>query len=239
MESTTIIVLIAGLLMLIAEKLVPRSQFSKPKGWWPRTGLLNLSQAAIVFVAGTYCDPIIQQLALFDLSTYSQSIQIAAGYLLITFVYYWWHRARHQNSFLWRTLHQIHHSTTSLEVAASFYKHPLEMFLNSLLSSFILYTILGLSVEAATSAVLVTGLAELVYHWNIKTPYWLGFIFQRPESHCVHHAEGHHKDNYSDLPLWDILFNTFNNPRISTNQCGYKNDGTSAFKLMLRFKRVF
>ena len=29
----------------------------------------------------------------------------------------------------------------------------------------------------------ITGVAELIYHCNIRTPYWLGFIFQRPESH--------------------------------------------------------
>lgn len=35
----------------------------------------------------------------------------------------------------------------------------------------------------------LTGIAELIYHWNINTPYWLGFIFQRPESHRIHHQE--------------------------------------------------
>jgi sterol desaturase/sphingolipid hydroxylase (fatty acid hydroxylase superfamily) len=34
---------------------------------------------------------------------------------------------------------------------------------------------------------------------------WLGSVFQRPESHCVHHQEGVHSFNYSDLPLWDML----------------------------------
>jgi sterol desaturase/sphingolipid hydroxylase (fatty acid hydroxylase superfamily) len=64
-------------------------------------------------------------------------------------------------------------------------------------------------------------LAELFYHWNVKTPHWLGYIFQRPESHCVHHQEGVHSFNYADLPLWDMLFGTFRNPRTWEARCGF------------------
>ena len=92
----------------------------------------------------------------------------------------------------------MHHSPQRIEIITSFYKHPLEILLNGVLSSAILYVILGLSTAAATQAVLLTGLGELVYHWNVKTPYWLGFVFQRPESHCVHHQEGLHSYNYSE-----------------------------------------
>ena len=60
----------------------------------------------------------------------------ALGYLAITFVFYWWHRARHEVPLLWRWLHQVHHSAARIEVATSFYKHPVEILLNSLLSSF-------------------------------------------------------------------------------------------------------
>ncbi|MCH8043935.1 MAG: sterol desaturase family protein [Planctomycetes bacterium] len=60
---------------------------------------------------------------------------------------------------------------------------------------------------------LITALAELFYHWNVPTPYWLGFVFQRPESHCVHYQEGLHDYNYADLPLWDMLFGTFGSPK--------------------------
>jgi sterol desaturase/sphingolipid hydroxylase (fatty acid hydroxylase superfamily) len=49
----------------------------------------------------------------------------------------------------------------------------------------------------------------------------MGFLFQRPESHLVHHAQGLHDYNYSDLPLWDILFGTFRNPREWNGRCGF------------------
>jgi sterol desaturase/sphingolipid hydroxylase (fatty acid hydroxylase superfamily) len=70
-------------------------------------------------------------------------------------------------------------------------------------------------------AVLLTGIAELFYHWNVSTPHWLGYIFQRPESHCIHHQEGLHSYNYADLPLWDMLFGTFRNPKDWQARCGF------------------
>ena len=143
------------------------------------------------------------------------------GYLVFTFLYYWWHRWRHESPLLWRWLHQLHHSPQRVEVVTSFYKHPFELVANSVLSSIVGYLIVGLGPEAAAGTVLLAGLAELFYHWNVRTPYWLGFIVQRPESHCVHHEEGLHSYNYADLPIWDMLFGTFRNPRAWDARCGF------------------
>lgn len=137
-------------------------------------------------------------------------------------MYYWWHRARHQNAWLWRHVHRFHHSAERIEIIASFYKTPLEITINGVLSSFILYCLLGCSPAQASIAILMTGIAELFYHWNIKTPHWLGYLIQRPESHCVHHQQNHHHHNYSDLPMWDILFGTFYNPKTQHFVCGIK-----------------
>jgi sterol desaturase/sphingolipid hydroxylase (fatty acid hydroxylase superfamily) len=118
-------------------------------------------------------------------------------------------------------LHQIHHSPVRIECAMSFYKHPFEILLNGLLSSWVLHGLLGLPASSAAIVVSITGVAELFYHWNIRTPYWLGFVFQRPEMHRRHHARGWHRSNYSDLPIWDLLFGTFDNPRSTPPVCGF------------------
>jgi sterol desaturase/sphingolipid hydroxylase (fatty acid hydroxylase superfamily) len=156
------------------------------------------------------------------------------GYLAITFVFYWWHRWRHEFSFLWRWFHQVHHSPQRIEVITSFYKHPFEVIANSVLSSGIVYLLVGLSPAAAVGAVLLSGLAELFYHWNVCTPYRLGLFFQRPESHCVHHQDGLHSYNFADLPLWDMLFGTFHNPRHWQARCGFGSDGEHRLFEMLR-----
>jgi sterol desaturase/sphingolipid hydroxylase (fatty acid hydroxylase superfamily) len=45
---------------------------------------------------------------------------------------------------------------------------------------------------------------------------------QRPESHCLHHEYKIHGRNYSDLPLWDMLFGTFANPQRFTGKVGFQ-----------------
>ena len=56
-----------------------------------------------------------------DGSTTSVTGGALLGYLAITFIYYWWHRWRHQSDFLWRWLHQVHHSAQRIEVITCFY----------------------------------------------------------------------------------------------------------------------
>lgn len=230
----TTIVLVAALIMLGIELVAPGRQWPKVAGWWTRAFALNAVQVAMVFVAGLTWDKWLKDWSIWHAeATFGQTGGAIAGYLVITFIYYWWHRLRHQVPFLWRTFHQIHHSPQRLEIITSFYKHPLEIFVNAGLSSFILYVLCGLGPEAAVLAILLTGLAELFYHWNVKTPYWLGFIFQRPESHCVHHKQNCHNQNYSDLPVWDMLFGTFHNPKVFKDPCGFTDDKERQLAKML------
>jgi sterol desaturase/sphingolipid hydroxylase (fatty acid hydroxylase superfamily) len=49
----------------------------------------------------------------------------------------------------------------------------------------------------------------------------------------VHHQEGVHSFNYSDLPLWDMLFGTFRNPRTFDARCGFGIEGESRLGEML------
>ena len=97
-----------------------------------------------------------------------------------------------------------------------------------------LYALLGLSPVAASNVVVLCGLAELFYHWNVKTPRWLGYIVQRPESHCVHHQEGLHWYNFADLPVWDFLFGTFCNPYDWQLRCGLGSDNEPRLGEMLK-----
>lgn len=219
--QTVLLILGLGLAMFVIEKFLPGRAFPKRPYWLARASLFNLVQAGSVFLASIAWDPLLADFKIVDLSHLPLAYASVLGYISITFVFYWWHRARHECAFLWRFLHQIHHSPARLEVLTSFYKHPFEIVLNSILFSFLLISLLGLSPEAISISILLTGIAELFYHWNIKTPYWLGFIIQRPESHCVHHQRGYHTNNYSDLPLWDMLFGTFENPKTQVSDCGF------------------
>jgi sterol desaturase/sphingolipid hydroxylase (fatty acid hydroxylase superfamily) len=61
---------------------------------------------------------------------------------------------------------------------------------------------------------------------------------QRPESHTEHHAKNIHAGNYSDLPLFDILFGTFKNPKTYSHETGFYNGASGRVKEMLLFKDV-
>lgn len=118
------------------------------------------------------------------------------------------------------------------------YKHPVEITLNSLLSAAIVFPLAGCTPEAGAAVTLITAVAEFFYHWNIRTPHWLGWIIQRPESHRIHHQKLHHTNNFSDLPLWDMLFGTYQNPRESPKETGFDDWREDRFDDMLAFRDV-
>lgn len=223
--------------MFVFEGLFPRNQWKTVHLWWVRVVCLNGCQLAIVWWIAPIADTVFQRSREMN-GDHALWIQVIVGYVCLTFVYYWWHRARHQWPWLWRWFHQIHHSPVRLELVTSFYKHPLEILVNALLTSFILNMCLGVSQNAIALCVLLTGLAELFYHWNIKTPYWLGFLIQRPESHCVHHQLESMGVNFSDLPVWDMVFGTFVNPKDTHFKCGFKYNQESKLHKMLFGKNV-
>ena len=216
-----LIIALVGCAMIAVEQRVPRRQ-AESHYWYVRALTFNAAQAAITGLGVITWDLLLPQ----PLWSGPQSIvlEVVCGYLLITFIYYWWHRARHSNALLWRCLHQLHHSPVRLEVLTSFYKHPLEILLNGLLSAFILTSVIGVSPLAATLTVAITAYAEFFYHWNVATPHWVGYFIQRPEMHAVHHQRDHHNQNFSDLPLWDALFGTYSNPRTAPEDCGFSGE---------------
>jgi sterol desaturase/sphingolipid hydroxylase (fatty acid hydroxylase superfamily) len=209
----------------VIERLIPGWKLPRVRTWPMRVLLINAVQLGIVVVAGVSWERWASEFSLFHLSYYLPPV--AGGlvaYILATFVFYWWHRWRHEVDFLWLHFHQIHHSPQRIEVITSFYKHPAEMLVNSLIGSVLVYTILGLSPEAGAIYTLCTALGEFFYHTSVRTPRWVGYFFQRPEMHRVHHQHGRHKNNYGDIVLWDWLFGTYENPALFQATCGFDEE---------------
>ena len=61
---------------------------------------------------------------------------------------------------------------------------------------------------------------------------------QRPESHSRHHARGVHHGNFSDLPIFDILFGTFHNPQDFAAETGFYHGASRRIAEMLCFRDV-
>jgi len=229
-----------GLLLMVVERVIPDQDLPAVEGWWGRVIVINVLQASVVLVAGRTWEVWLQRTSLLDGASWFDG-PVPGGvlaYLLITFVFYWWHRWRHEVNALWLLCHQVHHSPQRIETITSFYKHPLEITINSVLIAAIVYGGLGLSVESGSVLTLMTGVAEFAYHTNVKTPRWWGFILQRPEMHRIHHERGVHYSNFADLPVWDMLFGTYKNPARVDTPCGFKPEREKRLLDMLRFRNV-
>jgi sterol desaturase/sphingolipid hydroxylase (fatty acid hydroxylase superfamily) len=224
---------------LCLEKLIPGWHLPAVRTWPVRVVLVNLVQLGVVLLAGVTWERWLASRSIFELS---QHVSPLAGgmiaYFIATFVFYWWHRWRHEVNFLWRGFHQIHHSPQRIEVITSFYKHPGEMLVNSVIGSVLVYTILGLSLEAGAIYTACTALGEFFYHTNIRTPRWIGYIFQRPEMHRIHHQHARHKNNYGDIVWWDMLFGTYENPKEFLYTCGFDDAREQRLLDMLAYRDV-
>ena len=216
-----LIVLSVAAAMLAVEALRPGRRWPGVPGWWARALLVNGFQIAAVFLAGVIWEPWFRRHRLLSVAELGFAGELVVGYLVNVLSLYWTHRARHEVGFLWRWLHQLHHSPARVEILTAFYKHPLEICAESIFAGALLYLGLGLSPRAVLVISIVSGSLGLFYHWNVATARWLGYVVQRPESHCVHHQQGVHAYNYSELPVVDMLFGTFRNPPAFEGACGF------------------
>ena len=180
-----------GVACMVLERMRPGWRLPSVRTWPLRVIAINLVQLGVVLVAGATWEKWFLASSVFHLSDH---VSPAAGgliaYFIATFIFYWWHRWRHENDVLWRLFHQIHHSPQRIELITSFYKHPGEMVVNSLIGSALVYALLGLSLEAGAVYTACTAIGEFFYHTSVRTPQWIGYFFQRPEMHRIHHQHG-------------------------------------------------
>jgi sterol desaturase/sphingolipid hydroxylase (fatty acid hydroxylase superfamily) len=93
--------------------------------------------------------------------------------------------------------------------------------------------ILGVTPEAGALAGTFGFFCASFQHANLRTPQWLGYFLQRPESHSVHHGRGVHAGNYADLPIFDLLFGTFKNPEQQEALVGFYEGASRRLGRML------
>jgi sterol desaturase/sphingolipid hydroxylase (fatty acid hydroxylase superfamily) len=233
------LILIVFVACFLLERATPGWRLPSVRTWPLRVLLINGAQLAVVLVAGVTWERWLAPWSLLHLWQHLSPLAGGAiGYFIATFVFYWWHRWRHEHDVLWLAFHQIHHSPRRLEVITSFYKHPVEMTVNSIIGSLLVYTVLGLSLEGAAIYTFFTAIGEFFYHTNVRTPRWIGDVFQRPEMHRIHHQHGRHKHNYGDITWWDMLFGTYENPPEWTHTCGFAGDKEERLGAMLMFQDV-
>jgi sterol desaturase/sphingolipid hydroxylase (fatty acid hydroxylase superfamily) len=207
---------------------------------FPEISLWRLKGVAftlLYFAAATFAplmwDGMLGRYQLLDGTALPLWAQICGGFLALELGVYAWHRTMHNAPFLWRWFHQMHHSAERIDIWGAFYFHPLDMLGWAFLGSLALVLGFGISAEAAIVVNVAATFCGMFQHANIRTPRWLGFIVQRPESHALHHERGVHARNYGDLPVFDMIFGTFRNPESFEGKVGFHDGGSKRLGAML------
>jgi sterol desaturase/sphingolipid hydroxylase (fatty acid hydroxylase superfamily) len=223
---------------LILDLIVRREKFA-PTRYWRLKGLVVSAATfflsmGVVILWGT----VLGDFHLLDGSGLGIVGGAVVGILFYELLHYWYHRTAHRWDFLWRLSHQMHHAPESLDAFGAYYLHPMDTFFFTTLSSLVFFPLLGLETAAGAIAGAFLVFNAMFQHANVRTPRWVGYIVQRPESHSVHHARGVHRYNYSDLPLWDMVFGTFRNPAAMEKEVGFYEGASDRVLSMLAFRDV-
>lgn len=208
-------------LLIVVELLRPARTFEDVRGWRLKCIafmpiVIAISSTIPYAMAGVIAD--IKLLPGDRLGLVGGTV---VGILVSELLVYWVHRAHHRVRFLWRWIHQLHHSAERVDVFGSAYFHPFEIIEGTVVGVILFNVVLGLAPEAAVLSGLWQAFNGVFQHGNISTPVWLGYLIQRPEAHAIHHQRGIHGFNYANLPLWDIVFGTFRNPRTWQGEAGF------------------
>jgi sterol desaturase/sphingolipid hydroxylase (fatty acid hydroxylase superfamily) len=207
--------------------------FKAPRFWRLRALLVTVFSFALSTGVALSWGSVLGEGSLLDASVLGTVGGALLGILVYELVHYWYHRLAHEHDLLWRWAHQMHHSAESVDAFGAYYLHPLDTFFFTSWSTLVFFPFLGLSPTSGAIAGAFLMFNAMFQHANVRTPRWLGYIVQRPESHCVHHARDVHRHNYSDLPLWDMAFGTFENPRTFEGEAGFYDGASSRLFDML------
>jgi sterol desaturase/sphingolipid hydroxylase (fatty acid hydroxylase superfamily) len=219
-------VLVSYVAFIVLDFVRPARTFTKVRFWRLKGLAFFVISMGLGMVLPFLWAGFVERNALLNLSGLGTLGGAAIGFVVMQLFAYWWHRLMHNVGPLWRWFHQTHHSAERLDVFGASYFHPLDILGFAFLQSAVPYLVFGVRGEAAMLAGVVGTFYAFFQHTNVRTPRWLGYLIQRPESHSVHHARGVHRFNYADLPLWDLMFGTFRNPPAFEAEAGFW-DGAS------------
>ena len=131
-------------------------------------------------------------------------------FILIDFVFYFYHRISHRVNFLW-AIHMSHHSSEEMNFAVSFRQAwfgPL-----SKIPFFMVLPIIGFDPTLVAVAGVISTLWGIVGHTQIINRLGpLEWFMNTPSHHRVHHGSNSQyiDKNYGNLLIiWDKMFGTF------------------------------
>jgi sterol desaturase/sphingolipid hydroxylase (fatty acid hydroxylase superfamily) len=233
-----LLVPVTFIFFLVTERLFPRRHYP-PIKFWTVIGFVCLVVTAVISTVLPLLLPgSVTRYHLIEGSRLGLVAGVLVAYPLSALGSALLHRAFHTYHPLWVLGHQMHHSPRRLDIPGSVYFHPVDLALQVAPATIVSVFLLGLDPVTAGTVGYVSAFYSMFQHWNVRTPRWLGYIIQRPESHGLHHELGVHARNYSDFPLWDMLMGTFVNPDSFDGEVGFAGDAPTRVGAMLMFRDV-
>ena len=136
--------------------------------------------------------------------------QFLAVVLVLDFIFYWTHRAKHRFQWWWR-LHETHHSSEDLDWFSSVRFHPLEKILDRLIYLLPL-AFLGASDTALLALATLDATIASLAHSNSQIRLGpLIYLFVGPEMHAWHHSadpDRQRRNFGNNLSVFDWIFGT-------------------------------
>jgi sterol desaturase/sphingolipid hydroxylase (fatty acid hydroxylase superfamily) len=138
----------------------------------------------------------------------------AIAFVVVDFVYYWWHRLSHEVNFLWAA-HVVHHQSEDYNLAVALRQSVLTSFTS--LPFYLPMAFLGVPPVVYAAMLAFSTLYQFWIHTELVGK--LGFLesfLNTPSHHRVHHAVNprYLDRNYAAvLIVWDRLFGTFEEER--------------------------
>ncbi|MBW0468498.1 hypothetical protein O181_008213 [Austropuccinia psidii MF-1] len=134
-----------------------------------------------------------------------------ASFVLDTWQYFW-HRAFHQNHFLYKHIHSVHHRLYCPYSFGALYNHPLEGFVLDSLGAVVAHWASAMSIRQACALFGITTAKTVDDHCGLALP-WdpLQHLFGNNAAyHDIHHQQIGLKKNFSQPYFihWDMVMGT-------------------------------
>ena len=144
-------------------------------------------------------------------------VELLASIIILDLFDYFWHRANHRFTPLWR-FHKAHHTDTSMDVTTALRFHPGELVISSAIKA-VWIIIWGPSAISWFVFEAAVSFSSQFHHSNIdfsdKSEKVFSMLIVTPRFHASHHAvDRHYGDrNFSTIfSLWDRLFGSLRLP---------------------------
>jgi sterol desaturase/sphingolipid hydroxylase (fatty acid hydroxylase superfamily) len=156
-------------------------------------------------------------------------LHVVAYFVLIDFLYYWFHRWCHRSPRLWR-LHRFHHEATHFLILTGDRVHPVEIAIVQWIMV-IPVLLLGTPLVVPAAVWVVRQVIDQVQHSMLPWTYGrLGdWLVVSPVGHRIHHSPlaVHRGRNLGDiLSIWDRLFGTWYKGDVLNERVGLVSPAT-------------